>query len=274
MADDKTRILSPQEAARLAAILEQGDDKTRVLSADEAAKILASPAKAPPAKAAATEDREPKFIGSKIIFFCENGHKITLDRSTAGKRGKCQGIAKQGCGVPFVVPIPPDFEPAPEVQRPAEEPQPPTADEPAEDPNPAGLAFDLGATEPVAEPEAGGPGWGFMEGGAPAADDAVEEAAAGAAALDLEEIDNPTVRMVTQLWLDKKEHDGVIEIHLSGGSVIMPQYFYPFRSCGTHAVFAANAADNTVTVTAVAWDQIQKIVLRRVPGLPYGITVG
>ena len=47
--------------------------------------------------------------------------------------------------------------------------------------------------------------------------------------------------------------------------------FEPQWSRGTHGLFASQAADGTVTLTAVAWDSIQKIIVRQVKGLPDGM---
>jgi hypothetical protein len=67
------------------------------------------------------------------------------------------------------------------------------------------------------------------------------------------------------------EHGGIIEVHINGGSVILPEFYEPRWSRGSHGLFASRAADGTVTLTAVAWDSIQKIVVRQVEGLPDGL---
>lgn len=288
MSDDKTRILSSDEAARLAALLEPAEDKTRLLSAKEAAEILGGSTAPAPKAAASTEDRTPKFIGSKIVFFCANGHKITVDRSLAGKHGKCQGMEKQGCGVPFVIPIPPDFKPAP---------KPASADGKRAKAGPvagvaaprdAAPAVDVGANQPAME-EAFSLGSPLVVEESPPAPGAFpifvaeEPAAAGppidlggdfgpkVSTFDIDQLDHPTAQLVARLWLVKKEHGGVIEVLLSGGSVIVPNYFDPRLSCGSHALFAADTGDGNYTLTVVAWDHIQKVVLRQVPGLPEGM---
>ena len=278
MAEDKTRILTAEEAARLAALAEPADDRTRVLSAEEAARLLESATSGPRPQPAA-EDREPKLVDGKIVFFCANGHRIAVDASLAGKRGKC---SKRGCGVGVVIPTPPGLEPQSE----------PTADaEPfggvlpvAEQPDPH-ASTDL--HDPPAPPAAGAepeavpaaPGWAFGEGddaapGAPADDLglAPEDAAAGWE-IDIDAIDNPTARLVARLWLERA-HGGIVEVHLSGGSVIMPEFFDPAWSSGTHALFATAGPGETVTLTAVAWDQIQKVVVRQVQGKPDGMFEG
>ena len=279
MSDDKTRILTADEAKRLAAAREPSDDKTRVLSADEAGRILsaAKPATKPATRRpqpAAAAPHEPQFIDGKVVFFCSRGHRIVVDAALAGKRGSC---SKAGCGVPVEIPTPPGLVPAEQSSSPPGLPEivvePPAAaapldlgfpeadEAPAESaPEPTAPAFDFGAAEPEADPAA--PELGF-EGSAAA----VDWAAA------LAEIDNPTARLVARLWVERA-HGGIVEIHLSGGSVIMPEWFDAGWSSGTHALFAAQAADGTITLTAVAWDQIQKVVVRQVQGTPDGMFEG
>jgi hypothetical protein len=83
-----------------------------------------------------------------------------------------------------------------------------------------------------------------------------------------EELQNPTARLMERLWYERR-HGGVIEVHLTGAvSPILPTYFYPAWSDGSHGLFASLAADGTVTLTAVAWDSVQKIVVRHVDSIP------
>jgi hypothetical protein len=79
---------------------------------------------------------------------------------------------------------------------------------------------------------------------------------------------NPTARLMERLWYERR-HGGVIEVHLAGAvSPILPSYFYPAWSDGSHGLFASLAADGTVTLTAVAWESVQKIVVRHVDSIP------
>jgi len=144
--------------------------------------------------------------------------------------GKRGTCSKQGCGVPVVIPIPPGLERPAEASRPG--------------------SLSAGRT-------AGEPDLGF-------------DAAVGAAEwdVDLDQIEHPTAKLVARLWLERVAGGGVVEVHLAGGSVIMPQWYDPLWSCGTHALFAAPGADGTVTLTAVAWDQVQKVVVRQLEYVP------
>ena len=81
---------------------------------------------------------------------------------------------------------------------------------------------------------------------------------------------NPTAALVARLF-QEMEHGGIVEVHVAGGSVILPEFYEPRWSVGSHGLFASRAADGTVTLTAVAWDSIQKIIVRQVNGLPDGM---
>ena len=262
-------------------------EKTRVLTAAEAAGLAVEP---------------PRFVDGKIVFFCPNGHRLVVAEVHSGKRGRCD---KAGCGVTVVIPARP---PAPQAAFAgvAEAVKEPAADEARTIPEAesgdggadAGLAAalpavdgdtadepDAGVDETAAEPADAAAGaatdWQFGgvvddAGGADAG--TVEEAVPAAAAWggfdgaepEGEAFDNPTARLVARLWVER-EHGGVVELHLTGGSVILPEWYESRWSRGTHGLFASQAPDGSITLTAVAWDAIQKVVVRQVQGLPDGM---
>jgi hypothetical protein len=80
---------------------------------------------------------------------------------------------------------------------------------------------------------------------------------------------HPAARLVARLW-QERAHGGIIELHMAGGSVILPEWYEVNWSRGTHGLFASQAADGTVTMTAVAWETLEKIVVRQVRDLPQG----
>jgi hypothetical protein len=81
---------------------------------------------------------------------------------------------------------------------------------------------------------------------------------------------HPLCNLLRKLW-NEKEHGGVIEIHLSSGALLVPDWFDERHSRLSHGLFAAQSADGTVTMTIVAWDNIARIVVRNVEGLPEGM---
>lgn len=267
------------------------DEKTRVLTAAEAAGLVVEP---------------PRFINGKIVFFCPNGHRLVVAEVHAGKRGRCD---KAGCGVAVVIPARPPAEQGAfagigeAVEEPAADAE--SADgeaEAGEAAADAGLpaafpAVNVGTTaepatdqteadstaaaEPAEETAGDGVDWQFTGGAenADAAEAAGVESAAPAAASwggfdgaepEGEAFDNPTARLVARLWVER-DHGGVVELHLTGGSVILPEWYESRWSRGTHGLFASQAADGSITLTAVAWDAIQKVVVRQVQGLPDGM---
>jgi DNA-directed RNA polymerase subunit RPC12/RpoP len=81
---------------------------------------------------------------------------------------------------------------------------------------------------------------------------------------------HPLCKLVRKLW-DEKEHGAIIELHLDNGALLVPDWFDERLSRQTHGLFASQAADGTVTMTAVAWDSITRVVVRNVEGLPDGM---
>jgi len=89
----------------------------------------------------------------------------------------------------------------------------------------------------------------------------------------VELISNPTALLLARMW-DEREQGGIVEIHLTGGGVIKPDGFDEQWSRGTHALFANRTADDKIVLTAVAWDTVQKIIVRHVEFLPDGMFHG
>jgi hypothetical protein len=112
-------------------------------------------------------------------------------------------------------------------------------------------SFIGGEAEPAAPEAFDGPGWDTVD---------VDEGFATPA-------DNPTAMLVARLWAER-QHGGIIELHLEGGSVILPEWYDANWSRGTHGLFASQAADGSVTLTAVAWDTVRKVVVRQLTEVP------
>jgi hypothetical protein len=81
---------------------------------------------------------------------------------------------------------------------------------------------------------------------------------------------HPLCQLVRRLWAEK-EQGGIVELHLEGGSILVPDWFDDRLSRQTHGVFAGQSADGTVTITAIAWDRVVRVVVRNVEGLPEGM---
>ena len=216
--------------------------------------------------------------GGTITFHCDNGHRINVPAKLAGKRGTCSK-----CGIAVVIPVPaPARSTAPAETAPASEaaatPAPEEFPGPAPtmvEPAPVADAF-AGLFAEQAAAEAPAPEEVVIDAEQPSGGSAVGDVVAGYAPEEFGApdvggaVENPTAQLVARLWLEQT-HGGTVELHLVGGSVIRPQWYESRWSRGTHGLFANLEADDTVTLTAVAWDSIQKIIVRQVRGLPDGM---
>ena len=221
-----------------------------------------------------------------ITFPCPNGHRISVPAKLAGKRGACSK-----CGTAVVIPptsVAMSASTAPSAGRPpvsqtdafaaGGDPHggedgtitlqaPPVWPPPMAPVPSAAVAQPNGVSGgPPSSPtgHAGPPvrGEGALQGGPGSG--ASDPFAKGAL------VANPTALLVARLWAER-DHGGIVELHLVGGSVILPEWYEAAWSQGSHGLFASQAADGSVTLTAVAWDSIQKVVVRQVEGLPDGM---
>jgi len=260
------------------------DEKTRVLSARQLASL---PPRATVPAAEAGEQRTRVVSGkpaagttSRISFTCPNGHTVLAAVSLAGKRGKCSK-----CGADVQIP----GAAAPALAAPASSDPPVSAGAGPEASSESGgqppgealpqLPADGAADRREEHPppgEASGeqqPGWDFV--GVPATGDGSDVAPGGdwsvADPADLFDEDggNPTARLVARLWAESEQQPGgVIELHLAGGGVVFPKWYDAQWSRGTHGLFASEAADGSITLTAVAWDTVHKVIVRQLSEVP------
>jgi len=237
----------------------------------------------------------PRATTGTITFPCPNGHRISVPAKLAGKRGACSK-----CGTAVVIPpasVAITAPASPPAGRPAQAPgdafvaggDPQSGEEgtitlksPPKSPPawPAALSVPpaTGLTEalvaaPVAATSVAPVGAGLGPAGRPPGAGGVEPGGLGrdaATANGSALVDNSTALLVARLWAER-DHGGIVELHLVGGSVILPEWYEPAWSQGSHGLFASQAADGSVTLTAVAWDSIQKVVVRQVEGLPDGM---
>lgn len=231
------------------------DDKTRVLGGRR--------------PAAAPSVRTPRIEGGKIVFHCPNGHRIAADRGLAGRSGgKCSK-----CGAAITIPDPEGEAAVVKIVVPEERPAAADLQETVDAPQDLLPEVDVAPPPPVAS--AGGdstePTWDFVatpESESPVALPDIQ-AWSSEPAIDIGAGDNPTAQLVARLWAERDLGGGIVELHLSGGSVMLPEFFDRRWSQGTHGLFATRAADGTVTITAVAWETVQKIVLRQLAAVPH-----
>jgi hypothetical protein len=185
-----------------------------------------------------------------IVFLCPNGHKLNAPRRMQGRGGQCPH-----CGAKFIIP---NLEEA--------------------------TLGDEGSTIETLDGLSGTSGLGSLT--APAGGQGSAEAAPAPApgrsasgqpddyqpwAPPPEEPQqHPLAALVMRLW-SEREHGGVIELHLAGGAILVPDWFDRKLSHGPNGLFAAQAADGTVTMTIIPWETITRVVVRGVVGLPDGM---
>jgi len=270
------------------------DDKAKIdwkMFETSAAEPTPDQTEASPTERAPASPASPASPAGKIVFHCSNGHRIVVAATMGGQRGKCSK-----CGVAVRIPTSSQMSVAPQpagthaaVADEGSATEPPAAEASA----PASTAdkrFGGGSSQQVDHEEAQSVGHSesredmfssivttsdsqvsateFVGFSAPAlqADAARPEPGPGNA----EGASNPTAALVARMF-QEMEHGGIVEVHITGGSVILPEFYEPRWSAGSHGLFASRAADGTVTLTAVAWDAIQKIIVRQVNGLPDGM---
>lgn len=211
--------------------------------------------------------------GETIVFQCPNGHRISVPVKLAGKRGACSK-----CGTAVVIPAatadvapPATKEGVTSAGGAAAGEDPPGGEEgtitltsPAPWVPPAAPLEQAVSSFPTPEPSSAP-----RLAGAARVDASAADALPGMLPL-VNTGENATALLVARLWAER-EHGGIVELHLVGGSVILPMWYEPRWSLGTHGLFASQAADGTVTLTAVAWESVQKVVVRQVEGLPDGM---
>ena len=272
--DEKTRVLQRPPAKEAASAPAEREKVFRCPNGHRIVVPESQVGKRGPCPKCKLEVTVPEGQGDELVFYCPNGHRQFAQASKAGSLAQCGN-----CKITLTIPRPGD----PPTPRPAVA----TPPAPAPPPPPVARVPDLQfqpPPEPVvddaaaAEPEGGGDDappvetWDFI-GGKPA-----EQPAAGGfepaawPSADSEgglttDGGHATAMLVGRLWAER-QHGGVIELHLAGGSVILPDWYDANWSRGTHGLFASQAADGSVTLTAVAWETVQKIVVRQLTEVP------
>jgi transcription elongation factor Elf1 len=227
----------------------------------------------------------PPPIGSTgdelIVFLCPNGHKLNGPARLAGKTGQCPH-----CGARFEIPFPEEVERSDEYDGLADtvtedplkdysiEQRAKARDDDEDMPLEVAHLFDAVRADTesnvvsriAARSGKGPPGAGK---GTPAQSSPPASSSRQVGRNSSSEL-HPLARLVARLW-EEREHGGIIELHLSGGAILVPEWFEANLSGGIHGLFAAQAADGTVTMTVVPWDEVTRVVVRGVVGLPDGM---
>jgi hypothetical protein len=186
----------------------------------------------------------------QIMFLCPNGHKLNAPRRLQGHAGQCPH-----CKATFRIPL---------VEQSA-----PAASEKSEATNESDefTAFENGMLEAARDNGHAVEGYDMLSA-------VLSDAPAGGSLTGRVEAmpanSHPLARLVARLW-NEREHGGIVELHLTGGALLVPEWFDPKLSHESHGLFAVQAADGSVTMTIVPWDSVQRVVVRGVIGLPDGL---
>jgi hypothetical protein len=198
---------------------------------------------------------EPRIVDGQIVFFCPAGHRLVVPPELAGKRGKCSK-----CSMPLQIPDLRADEPAETV-----EPEGVSETEPPAAAPPPPLVAGVPSVAPQGSDPAADGDWNFISG--IAGPTPPTHAGSGGWVQAIPPDANPMARLLARLW-EERDHGGIVELHLAGGAVILPEEFSARWSGASHGVFASQAADGSVTLTAVAWDTVQRIVVRQLAAVP------
>jgi len=164
-------------------------------------------------------------------FLCPNGHRLHGPERLQGQPGECPM-----CGVKFRVPT---YEDLTEEEVPAQ---------------PIGIGpADGNADFQMVLPEVD-----EDDSGHPSVDPLAEPLAPAR---------HPTAALLSRMW-EYKMMGATLEIRLTSGETLIPDHFAGPSAMSSHALLAALERDGTYTVYLVAWDAIQRVLLRGVKKLP------
>jgi hypothetical protein len=299
------------DVANTAAVLGDWSDLSDLRLLDSGIFKSEIPAASAPAAAPQAEDKpaDPPAAGDRpvaddmILFLCPNGHRLHGLKQLAGKVGQCPH-----CDARFEIPFPYDTDEGEEAgrdglddtvtedplsdfgesepggaaggQQPVFEEHPPERPRESDTPSKRSLFDAVRATgssiigritgrsgkRNVAQADPGPIPAPLPppEPPPPATPPPASPPAPAARPI------HPLAELVARLW-SERDHGGVIELHLRGGALLAPDWFDAHHSQGTHGLFASQAADGTVAMTIIPWDEVTRVVVRGVVGLPDGL---
>lgn len=181
--------------------------------------------------------------GSNVfVFLCPNGHKLNGPPSLKGKAGQCPH-----CGAKFRIPSDEDLadeEPHEEV---------PESEIPAEEPLDAEIADELPevAADETGEPE-------YVDGPPPEEEVFVDPPP---------DVGHALGYVFARLW-DQRYEGTEVELYLKDGGLLAPEFYCDNLSCREYAVFANRNGDEDFSFTLINWDDVRKVIVKKIPTLP------
>ncbi|MEN6457409.1 MAG: hypothetical protein ABFC63_00610 [Thermoguttaceae bacterium] len=178
--------------------------------------------------------RPPKDI--QFEFLCPNGHRLFGPATLQGKTGECPE-----CGSRFVIPT---------CDAASSEPFEPKRLETRNGSASEAPAFEVGPLRPSA------------------AGQIVPRQAVVVASSPADVAAQAMASLFTRLW-DAKPADAAVELLLRDGEIVRPERFFKRLSReNRHAVVAVKEADDSLSIIAVAWDNVRRVSLRGLHELP------
>jgi hypothetical protein len=168
--------------------------------------------------------------GEVFVFLCPNGHKLNGPPSLKGKAGQCPH-----CGARFRIPT--DEEIQESEQEYVEQEQENFSPDQEGTVGPEGFDHFAGPEGPpdvISIPPPGASGLGFIVG---------------------------------QLWR-RRTQDTELEIFLSEGEIVAPDFFSELLSTSDYGVFAIQEGDGSFAVSIIPWSAVRRVGLRRLGELP------
>lgn len=223
----------------------------------------------------------PAQVEETIVFLCPNGHRLNGPRRLEGKAGQCPH-----CGARFRIPSRED-----ELEASQDAPadgtggawtngdanmvvEPPLVDASAEISSGSGSGFDKTGSGPKLDRVGGSSAtrsgefsFDFLGGAAEAGSSIQALAQVAEQSAEISGMGKVLPALFERLW-QERQSGAVIEVHLSDGSLIVPDRYASIVSKGTHGLFATRDPDGSYNLTVVAWSGVARILARRVTTLP------
>jgi len=166
----------------------------------------------------------------QIEFLCPNGHRLHGPAHLQGKPGECPD-----CGARFRIPVYDDL---------AEEEE----DEAAEEKEISSGGVGIEPEDEVPEAEAADE------------EEPAEESRRGGET-------HPLADIFIRLWR-RKPADAVAELRLTSGETLTVERFSRALSRPKHGVFSVRESDGAHTLALVAWNSVERVLIRGVKNLP------
>ena len=193
-----------------------------------------------------------------IVFLCPNGHKLNGPASLQGRPGQCPH-----CNTRFVIPDYSEPDEDADATIVSKAPWSPGDSSPNGGQTIDSLAPIESLEEPLPDP-AVSPSYSEPN---YSTSDAEMPVPSEEASNDLMIEPHPTAAICRRLWQERQD-GAVIELQLKDGSVLSPDRFSESSSEQDLGIFASKDSEGGYMVSAIAWDAVARVSVRRLKRLP------